>query len=513
MARTTLLLLALCTALSFAADLKITPEERAEEARWLASLGVKTPASGWPLEEPFATPFTRRSLIVPTAWYRQPQPSIVRADLFREDVKLLHKIMETAYGGWEVARRRGWNWDRFFRDWDDALVARGSRELPVTEAFAPWRKLMAVQLDNHSGPLAENFLAFGHSFSWSAVLAKPPAEPCTEFRNAKGAIYAIESSDPAQQPKRREDFAGKPVHYIVSTLSKGPVAAVHCGAAWIPAQPAWMPEEDERAANVRALAQTEKDVPTFRSISSRIAYIRFPSFFKPDVERILELEETLKGARHNEELLVVDLRGNGGGDRRVEAISYWTTLPSFGAARRVGASCLYPALRWGYGQISSSGLKPPISAMRRSSLQQSLDELQHDDDPACPPKFNEIPANSNYTDHRYPQAPAGRTRVLALIDNFCGSDCESAVQLIAAIPGSVIAGVNTFGVAQYIQPGYFILPRTRLGFRIALGTSDPYGDGRSFDGYGFDPDILLPSKEDQSPEAIIKLAERLLPRR
>jgi len=99
MARTTLLLLALCTALSFAADLKITPEERAEEARWLASLGVKTPASGWPLEEPFATPFTRRSLIVPTAWYRQPQPSIVRADLFREDVKLLHKIMETAYGG------------------------------------------------------------------------------------------------------------------------------------------------------------------------------------------------------------------------------------------------------------------------------------------------------------------------------------------------------------------------------------------------------------------------------
>jgi hypothetical protein len=97
-----------------------------------------------------------------------------------------------------------------------------------------------------------------------------------------------------------------------------------------------------------------------------------------------------------------------------------------------------------------------------------------------------------------------------LVNNFCGSDCEASVQVLSAIPGSVIAGVNTFGVAQYIQPGYFVLPNTRLPFRVALGTSDNYGDDRSFDGYGFDVDIVLASKQDQSPESILRLAERLL---
>ena len=62
-----------------------------------------------PPEDRFALPFTRRSLILPTAWYRQPRPKSLRADLFWEDIKLLHRNMETAYGGWEPARELGWS--------------------------------------------------------------------------------------------------------------------------------------------------------------------------------------------------------------------------------------------------------------------------------------------------------------------------------------------------------------------------------------------------------------------
>jgi len=274
----------LLSALAFAGDVRITPEDQKEEAQWLASLGIKPPATPWPLEDPFAMPFTRRSLIVPTAWYRQKRPQTLRADLFREDIKLLHKIMEIAYGGWETAQRRGWNWDAFFREWDAQLAARGNDDLPIADAFAPWRKFMEVQLDNHSGPLAGGFATVGHAFSWTSVLEREPAGNCTEFRNPKGAAYSIDAADPAQKPKQREDAAGRPVFYIVTTSAKGPVASVRCGSDWIAAHPAWMPEEDERAPNIRLMAQTEKDVPVFRSISPRIAYIRFPSFSKPAVE-------------------------------------------------------------------------------------------------------------------------------------------------------------------------------------------------------------------------------------
>jgi hypothetical protein len=494
-----------------AADTKLTQADRDQEVRWLESLGLKPPAPAWPLEDPFAIPFTRRSLIVPTAWYRQKRPQTLRADLFREDIKLLRRIMQTAYGGWESAIRRGWNWDAFFQDWDTALAAAGESEIPIVDAFAPWRKFMEVQLDNHSGPLAGGSAVVGHAISWIAVLAQAPTGTCTEIRNAKGATFPIDASDAAQLPKQREGADGKPVAYIVAPSTKGPVTAVHCGASWIPAEAAWMTEDDrEHSANMRALAQTEKDVPAFRSISPRIAYLRFPNFSKPDVELTRALEPSIKARTHNEELLIVDLRGNDGGDMRIQAVGNWVKSRPAGGAVRRGASCLYPALRWGYAQISSSSLKPPISDELRKGLQSSINDLARDDDPACPAKFVETPARSSYTQHKYPSAPEGKTRLLVLTDNFCGSDCEAAVMALAAIPGSVVAGVNTLGVAQFIQPGYFVLPRTRLPFRVALGTHDPYGDGRSFDGYGLDVDIVLASKQDQSPESILRLAERLL---
>jgi hypothetical protein len=509
MPRRYLCILLLSATVSVAADVKVTPAEQQEEARRLASLGIKPPATAWPLEDPFAQPFTRRSLVAPTAWYRQ-RPQTLRADLFREDVRLLHKIMETAYAGWDIAKGRGWDWDAFFKDWDAVLAARGNEALSLTEAFAPWRKFMDVQLDNHSGPLGGGFAAVGHTFSWSAVLAQEPAGTCTEFRNAKGATYRMDLSDAAQRPRKREDRMGKPLYYVVTPHTKGPVTAVHCGAQWIAAEPAWLPEEDERGANIRALARTEKDVPVFRSISPRIGYIRFPSFSKPAVELTMELDKTLKGRPHHEEIVIVDLRGNDGGDMRIQALENWTRFRAADGKRRLGASCLYPALRWGYAQVSSLGLKPPISDRMRRSLQWSFDALFHDDTPECPAKYSETPAKWNYVDHRYPAKAAGKTRLLALVDDFCASDCEEAVQAIAAVQGSVIAGVNTFGVAQYIQPGYFVLPNTRLPFRVALGTADNYGDCRSFDGYGFDVDIVLPGKGDQSAESIVQLAERLL---
>jgi C-terminal processing protease CtpA/Prc len=100
----------------------------------------------------------------------------------------------------------------------------------------------------------------------------------------------------------------------------------------------------------------------------------------------------------------------------------------------------------------------------------------------------------------------GRRRILALVNNGCGSDCELMTYLLASLPETVVVGSNTYGVAQYIQPGYSVLPRTRLSFRMALGTSDLYGDQRSLDGYGLDVDVVLATEASATPEAILRLA-------
>ena len=114
----------------------------------------------------------------------------------------------------------------------------------------------------------------------------------------------------------------------------------------------------------------------------------------------------------------------------------------------------------------------------------------------------------DYRRHRFPSPPpAGKPRLMLLVDSGCASDCEYMTYVLAAEPGTVVVGESTCGVGQFIQPGYFILPHSRLKFRIALGMSDIYGDGRSFDGYGLGADIVLAGEEAHRGAAILKLAE------
>jgi C-terminal processing protease CtpA/Prc len=76
-------------------------------------------------------------------------------------------------------------------------------------------------------------------------------------------------------------------------------------------------------------------------------------------------------------------------------------------------------------------------------------------------------------------------------------------------PETIVVGTNTFGVGQFIQPGYSVLPHTGLTYRIALGRSDFYGDNRSFDGYGLDVDVILPQVDTLQPEQLRALTETL----
>lgn len=98
-------------------------------------------------------------------------------------------------------------------------------------------------------------------------------------------------------------------------------------------------------------------------------------------------------------------------------------------------------------------------------------------------------------------------RIIALVNSGCGSDCELFTAELASLPETIVVGTNTFGVGQFIQPGYSILPNSKLRYRIALGRSNFYGDDRSFDGYGLDVDVVLPDVDKLQPEQLRDLAE------
>ena len=81
--------------------------------------------------------------------------------------------------------------------------------------------------------------------------------------------------------------------------------------------------------------------------------------------------------------------------------------------------------------------------------------------------------------------------------------------VISRLENGLLVGTNTYGVMQFVQPGYFVLPNSRITGRIALGTLDAYGDGRSVDGYGMGVDILLTTEAEHSVDGITELMRLL----
>lgn len=508
-----LLLLPLAT---HADDIRLSQEVRAADTAWMTSLGLKVPEGGLVLEQPFAAPMTRRSLIVPISWWDGKQPAEVSAGAFRQDVQLLHGIMQKSYGGWESAAHLGWDWDRWFADWDRELAAKGDGKLTLADALAPFERLERMQLDNHSGPTGGT-LHFG-SGSQTAVLESAPAGACTAVRNADGTVVELNAKDPAQFPKhakivRSGDGSTQDGFYLSYPARRGKASAVQCGGKWIPLI-TW--GDSARSVAIAALAQKPEDQPSYRSVSDGIGYLRLPSFYKENNELLRKLLPTLPESAGHERLLIIDLRQNEGGDGPFGQMTKWVDFKPLQGVLRFSRvqpkSCVYDALRWGYTQITSQELRPPLSAGLTKTLQAQLDSLFQPVPDGCPVEIERQRSEWDYRQHRVVEAATGKPRLLLLTDSGCGSDCEGMVYLFSAIPGTVVVGESTYGVGQFIQPGYFILPHTRVRFRIATGMSDMYGDGRSFDGYGLGPDIVLAGEGMHLPATILRIAEQLAAR-
>ncbi len=491
------------------AEVRVSPAERDAEMARLVALGLSLPSGGLVLEKPFAAPYSRRSFVVPHAWLTAPLPETVPAAALRADLVALRAVMERAYGGWDRAAALGWDWDAWFRDWDASLAKRGSEAVPLREAFDPVRVLEDFQLDNHTTiPLR---LSFG-SGSATARLEHAPKAPCSAIRNADGKVYPLNAKDPAQLPKRARLFDGhalKEAHYLSFPASRGTVTAVQCNE-WIGLKILGV-AGDERAKSITELLGNPEDRPTMRHLSKDVAYLRLPTFSKSNGQIIERERKGWDKPTGKERALIVDLRGNDGGDAVLDAVWPWVSEEDLSAAmpmtKRTPKSCLYEALRWGYGNISSGNLKPPLTDGMRGRLQAAVETVFASDEASCKRQVEEViglpfPAKSR-------AARKGKPTILVLVDSGCGSDCEYMAQTLGKVPEAVLVGINTFGVLQFIQPGYAALPNTKLPFRIALGTSDIYGDGRSTDGYGVDVDVLLEGADAWSKDGLLRLALQL----
>lgn len=493
----------------------LTPTEIQAEDAYLKGFGLTLPDGSLLKERPFAPPWTSHSLLAPSNWSHQPgiskfvAPRHVRADMLLADLDVLEPVMERAYGGWDSAEARGWNWGEWFGNWRMQLEAKGSAVVSFDQAFAPIDALIAFQRDNHTQiPLNRWATSDG---SQTAILDAAPGAPCDEIRTG-GNSFPIAANDPGQQPHaaklwRSGSKSFADTSYVSMPSSYGAPQSVRCGGAWIPLHPIASPGGSGWSPVLRATwAEQRRDPTRIERLGEGVAYARLPTFSWQNYEQVSRGSWAQR--RPGDRVLIVDLRDNGGGSwgYGLETLRDWidesrlVRIEDLG--RELVSSCLYAPLRWNYSIQSTPAILPD----QKGFLQDQLYQMAKPYPPGCPRTVAVSPPKWTYLQRRFNPKP-GDLRILVLVNSRCGSDCELLATELASLPETIVAGVNTFGVGQFIQPGYSVLPHTGLSYRIALGRSNIYGDNRSFDGYGLDVDLVLPEIDSMKPEQMRELAE------
>lgn len=480
----------------------------AENARW-QSYGVTLPKGGLVLEQPYAAPYTNRSFIVPFAWYETFNKAVranhdypVRASDLRADLPTLRLLMEKAYAGYPTAAKRGWKWNAWFKAWDARLAREGDARLPLAKAFAPWGDLERFQFDGHSGIPGVPLFSSGSS---SAVLAAAPGGTCTALRLSGGRTRALAANDAGQQPHAVQAWDGKklsPAWYVSYPALIGTPTAIRCGGRDV-------------AVTVVPASGNLPSAPSYEPLGDGIAYLRMPSFLEAGDEAIRKAISQANGLG-KEQVVLLDLRGNGGGSAPLDLLTTWFAGGAVEDAAtppaRVGTtSCFVTALQFNLSQQLLASVRPPVSAGLRQRIQEIVDTAGKTPPDACAVKPDVQQAQSAPQPHRFAVRRSGsdQTRIIAIVDDKCASDCEYMAVTLSHLPDTVIVGASTYGVMGFTQPGYFVLPHTRVPFRLAASRTDAYGDGRSVDGYGLSVDVLLPTAASQQRDSLLALAHAL----
>lgn len=505
--------------------------DRATADAWWKRYGITPPQGGFVLAHPWTKPWSGRSLVVPPTWLEQANeldirhiraktPLLINAAALRADLPILRMVLEKDYSGWETATEKGWDWNAWFEQWDAMLATHGEHAIPDGQAFAPWFAYEDFQIDSHSGPhIPSRYGKIIHSDS--ALLARKPSSICTRLQTTDGAWHHLAARDPAQQPHAVERWTGtmlQATSYMVYPSSFGTAKNVVCGDDTIAATPFWSPYAHDRAKSplaqsVASLSGGKKGLAIYHTLAPGIGYLRLASFADAGDEALAKLLPTLPESAGHEKELIVDLRGNDGGNAPIKLLSRWIPIEKIsGQLTQIGKrSCLYPGLWFNLGQMLALRVKPPVTPGFREMMDVYMRGLSAPPSTACPVSFKTTSGTWRYTDHQFVRHWQGPyPRLLVLVDDECGSDCEYMTWMLAQLPGTVIAGENTFGVTGFTQPGFLLLPHTRIVFQLATSRTDSYGDGRSENGYGLDVDVVLPVQTDWSKHSLLALAEKLI---
>ncbi|MBV8136275.1 MAG: hypothetical protein JO121_11690 [Deltaproteobacteria bacterium] len=479
-------------------------------ARW-TSFGVKVPQEGLILSEPFEPPYSRRSFVVPPTWFfdvakaRRDNPNFaVSASAMREDLPVLRLAIEKVYIANDSMQHRGWDWAGFFDDWDAQLAVMGDDQIPLEAALAPWERVRYFQPDDHFRPFIAGFHAYDPPEEQTAILASAPNGACTAIDLVGGVTIELAADDPRTQPQAVQAWDGShlsPAWYVRYRPRSESILSITCNGQTIGLT---NPEESELSPGG----------PVYESLGSGIAYLRLPFLYDYEGDKALTDVLAKADGLGKERVLLMDLRGGGGGQAPTSILTHWFTSSEISSVLpeseiQTTESCFKDGVTFNLFQFLSLTLKPPLEPDMIQRMQ-AVADVQG----TTPAGDCEVRKSVRHIGDTSPQTPfserptdPSRTRIIVITDGSCGSDCTWMAYLLSRLPNTVLVGTPWLDQGGDITgtnvPGLLVLPHTRIPF--VIGTQQNMGAGETT------TEVLLPTANAGMMPSLVRLAHTLGP--
>lgn len=277
-----------------------------------------------------------------------------------------------------------------------------------------------------------------------------------------------------------------------------------------------VPDHHLMVANNRRCGTTDKETPgtvghnlntrldrpwnlTYRQIGRRkipiLSISALPSYEDAVWEGFLDQVKAIKAS--SAAALVIDLRGNGGGDdttgQMLADALYGAVTPS--PVQEIMKSETAETFALSAGNYFLKAIKlrntgKPVPKHIQSRIDKWIGEFQR----ARLSHISEERSESPRQGEAYDSTKAFDRPIYLLIDRHCASSCESTLEYFEAFPKAITVGENTGGFIHVGNMGMLWLPHSHLVIQMATDYWK-YRDNRYLEKIGYSPKLPCPGKD------------------
>ncbi len=247
---------------------------------------------------------------------------------------------------------------------------------------------------------------------------------------------------------------------------------------------------------------------TFEQAGTRLLRVSIQAF-PPEKAPVWDGFTQALEARASVDAVVVDLRGNGGGDdsRGYELASALLDGPVEGNVVRTHYRQTPETLTLLLNTIDRTARQPDGQlAPYRTEMYRRIETWRND---AIQANGNNWPEYKVEVHPPYTPTPGPRSftgRIAVLVDAGCASSCESTLEVLRRHPNTRVYGERTGGYIHFGDVGSLTLANT--GIRLGIPTKyQEYPGGVLYDKVGFEPDVTVSPGDDAWDAALAWLTQ------